>query len=55
MFIEERKLKNGTLSYRYGESYKDPLTGKNKKVYATSSKNTKSVQKEKPWRLNQGL
>ena len=46
MFIEQRKLKNGTLSYRYGESYKDPLTGKNKKVYATSSKNTKSVQKE---------
>lgn len=46
MFIEQRTLKNGALSYRYGESYKDPLTGKNKKVYATSSKNTKSVQKE---------
>lgn len=46
MFIEERKLKNGTLSYRYGESYKDPLTGKNKKVYATSSKNTKAIHKE---------
>ena len=46
MFIEERILKDGSISYKYGESYKDPLTGKAKKVYLNSSKNTKAVQKE---------
>ena len=45
MFIEERKQKSGTISYRYGETYKDPLTLKYKKVYITSSKNGKSLQK----------
>ena len=46
MFIEERILKDGSISYKYGESYKDPLTGKSRKVYLNSSKNTKAVQKE---------
>lgn len=46
MFIEERILKDGSISYKYGESYKDPLTGKTRKVYLNSSKNTKAVQKE---------
>lgn len=46
MFIEERVLKDGSISYKYGESYKDPLTGKTRKVYLNSSKNTKAVQKE---------
>lgn len=46
MFIEERILKDGSISYKYGESYKDPLTGKTRKVYLNSSKNTKTVQKE---------
>lgn len=46
MFIEERKQKSGTISYRYGETYKDPLTLKYKKVYITSSKNGKAVRKE---------
>lgn len=46
MFIEERTLKNGSVSYRYGETYKDPLTHKYKKVYITSSKTGKAVQKE---------
>ena len=46
MFIEERVLKDGSISYKYGESYKDPLTGKARKVYLNSSKNTKAVQKE---------
>ena len=46
MFIEERKQKSGAISYRYGETYKDPLTLKYKKVYITSSKNGKAVQKE---------
>ena len=46
MFIEERILKDGSISYKYGESYKDPLTGKARKVYLNSSKNTKAVQKE---------
>ena len=52
MYIDERKQKNGTISYRYGENYKDPLTGKNKRVSATSSKNTKAVQKEMQRILN---
>ena len=45
MFVEERPTKKG-ISYRYGESYTDPLTGKSKKVYHTSSKNTAVVRKE---------
>lgn len=46
MFIDQKKLKDGSIVYKYGESYKDPLTGKYRKVYLTSSKNTKAVQKE---------
>ena len=46
MFIDQKKLKDGSIVYKYGESYKDPLTGKYRKVYLTSSKNTKTVQKE---------
>lgn len=46
MFIEEKKLKDGSIVYKYGESYKDPLTGKYRKVYINSSKNTKAIQKE---------
>ncbi len=46
MFISEKKLKDGSIVYKYGESYKDPLTGKYRKVYINSSKNTKAVQKE---------
>ena len=45
MFVEERPTKKG-ISYRYGENYTDPLTGKSKKVYHTSSKNTATVRKE---------
>ena len=52
MYIDERKQKNGTVSYRFGENYKDPLTGKNKRVSVTSSKNTKAVQKEMQRILN---
>ena len=52
MYIDERRQKNGTISYRYGENYKDPLTGKNKRVSVTSSKNTKAVQKEMQRILN---
>ena len=52
MYIDERVQKNGTISYRYGENYKDPLTGKNKRVSVTSSKNTKAVQKEMQRILN---
>lgn len=46
MFIDQKKLKDGSIVYKYGESYKDPLTGKYRKVYLTSAKNTKAVQKE---------
>mgnify|MGYP000337550726 FL=1 len=46
MFIDQKKLKDGSIVYKYGESYKDPLTGKYRKVYTTSSKNTKAIQKE---------
>lgn len=46
MFIDQKKLKDGSIVYKYGESYKDPLTGKYRKVYLTSPKNTKAVQKE---------
>ena len=46
MFIDQKKLKDGSIVYKYGESYKDPLTGKYRKVYINSSKNTKAVQKE---------
>lgn len=46
MFIDQKKLKDGSIVYKYGESYKDPLTGKYRKVYLTSSKSTKAVQKE---------
>lgn len=46
MFIDQKKLKDGSVVYKYGESYKDPLTGKYRKAYLTSSKNTKVVQKE---------
>lgn len=45
MFVEERPGKKG-MTYRFGESYTDPLTGKSKKVYHTSSKNTAVVRKE---------
>ena len=45
MYIEERKTKNGRISYRAVETYIDRLTGKRRRVSVTMDKKTNATIK----------
>lgn len=55
MWCEEVKTKNGKTRYRFYEKYKDPYTGKWKRVSVVMNRNTKQTQKEALIELTQRI
>lgn len=52
MWMEERKSKDDTIKYRYFERYKDPLTGKYKRVSVLMNKSNRQSEKAAQSMLN---